>query len=72
MIRTDNGPEFVGKAMLKGFWSFLRTYILRQGFRDGRMGLALAIYNGHTTYYKYLRLWMLGREKPSGQSPEPR
>lgn len=46
------------KALLKGFWSFFRTYFIKQGFRDGQMGLVLAIYNSQTTYYKYLRLWI--------------
>lgn len=49
------------KAILKGFWAFIRTYIVKQGFRDGRMGFVLAVYNSHTTYYKYLRLWMHGK-----------
>jgi glycosyltransferase involved in cell wall biosynthesis len=57
-LQTRGGSSTLGKALLKGAWSFIRTYFLRQGFRDGRMGLALAIYNSHTTYYKYLRLWM--------------
>ena len=57
-LQTRGGSATLGKAVFKGLWSFIRTYFLRQGFRDGRMGLALAIYNSHTTYYKYLRLWM--------------
>lgn len=50
----------LGRALASGVWAFARTYILRQGFRDGRMGLVLAIYNGQTAYYKYLRLWLMG------------
>lgn len=46
------------KAILKGTWSFIRTYFFRKGFRDGKMGLILAIYNAQTTYYKYLRIWL--------------
>lgn len=57
-LQTRGGSSSLAKAVFKGFWSFIRTYFLRQGFRDGRMGLALAIYNSHTTYYKYLRLWL--------------
>ena len=51
----------LAKSLGKGLWAFLRTYLLRQGFRDGRIGLVLAIYNAQTTYYKYLRLWMMRR-----------
>lgn len=57
-LQTRGGSSSLTKAIMKGLWSFIRTYFLRQGFRDGRMGLVLAIYNSHTTYYKYLRLWM--------------
>jgi glycosyltransferase involved in cell wall biosynthesis len=49
----------LGRALASGFFAFVRTYFLRQGFRDGRMGFVLALYNAQTTYYKYLRLWML-------------
>jgi glycosyltransferase involved in cell wall biosynthesis len=44
------------KAVAKGLWAFLRTYIMRAGFMDGQMGLVLAIFNAETTYYKYLRV----------------
>lgn len=47
------------KAVLKGFWTFFRAYVLRCGFLDGQHGLMLAIYSGQTTYYKYLKLWEL-------------
>ncbi len=56
---ADKGASSsLAKAILKGMWAFVRTYLLKQGFRDGRIGLVLALYNGHTTYYKYLRLWL--------------
>ncbi|HEX7381840.1 MAG TPA: glycosyltransferase family 2 protein [Nevskiaceae bacterium] len=48
-------------AMLRGAWAFLRTWLLRRGFLDGRAGLALALYNAHGTYYRYLKLWKLTR-----------
>lgn len=56
--RDRGAHSTLTKALLKSFWSFFRTYFLKQGFRDGRMGLVLAIYNSQTTYYKYLRLWL--------------
>ena len=50
-------------AWLRGGWSFFRTYVLRRGFLDGAAGYALARYNGQGTYYKYLKLWLLGRQQ---------
>ncbi|EGW53178.1 O-antigen ligase family protein [Candidatus Endoriftia persephonae] len=53
----------VGKALLRGLWSFLRGYILRAGFLDGSEGLMLAISNAEGVYYKYLKLYYLGRRR---------
>lgn len=60
-LQVRGGSSSLTKAVMKGIWSFIRTYFIKQGFRDGRMGLVLAIYNSQTTYYKYLRLWMQKR-----------
>jgi glycosyltransferase involved in cell wall biosynthesis len=51
----------LGKALAHGLWAFLRTYVLRCGFLDGRLGLALAISNAEGTYYRYLKLWLMQR-----------
>ena len=51
----------VSKALAHGFWAFCRTYFLRCGFLDGRLGLVLAISNAEGTYYRYLKLWLLRR-----------
>lgn len=54
----------LGKALGHGVWAFVRTYFLRLGFLDGRMGLVLAISNAEGTYYRYLKLWLLRRNQP--------
>lgn len=46
-------------AFTHGSWAFFRTYVLRAGFLDGRMGLALAISNAQGSYYRYLKLWLM-------------
>lgn len=58
------------KAVGHGLWAFLRTYVLQRGFLDGAMGLALAISNAEGTYYRYLKLWLLQRERATG-TPHP-
>ncbi|WP_374668819.1 glycosyltransferase family 2 protein [Ramlibacter sp.] len=55
----------LGSALAHGLWAFLRTYVLRLGFLDGRLGLALAIAHAEGTYYRYLKLWLLQREGAS-------
>jgi glycosyltransferase involved in cell wall biosynthesis len=52
----------LGKALGHGLWAFFRTYVLRLGFLDGRMGLVLAISNAEGTYYRYLKLWLMSRQ----------
>jgi glycosyltransferase involved in cell wall biosynthesis len=47
----------VAGALGHGSWAFFRTYVIRRGFLDGAHGLALAISNAETSYYKYLKLW---------------
>lgn len=51
-------------ALVRGAWAFVRTYVLRAGFLDGPQGLALAISNAQGTYYRYLKLWLMGKERP--------
>jgi glycosyltransferase involved in cell wall biosynthesis len=57
----------VWKGIGHALFAFLRTYLWRLGFLDGRHGLMLAIYNAEYTYYKYLKLMFL--ESPP-QRPE--
>jgi glycosyltransferase involved in cell wall biosynthesis len=49
-------------AVLHGAWTFVRTYVLRGGFLDGREGFMLAVSNAEGAYYRYLKLLLL-REK---------
>ncbi len=54
----------LGKALGHGLWAFVRTYFLKRGFLDGRMGLVLAISNAEGTYYRYLKLWLRQQAGP--------
>jgi hypothetical protein len=49
-------------AALHGAWTFVRTYVLRRGFLDGREGFMLAVSNAEGTYYKYAKLWLRTRD----------
>lgn len=57
-------------ALGHGLWAFVRTYVLRAGFLDGAHGLALAISNAEASYYKYLKLWLLGQSSVLGRGDE--
>jgi glycosyltransferase involved in cell wall biosynthesis len=47
------------KAIGHGVWAFVRTYLLRAGFLDGREGFMLAVSNAEGTYYHYIKLLYL-------------
>lgn len=47
-------------------FTFLRMYLLRQGFRDGLPGFILSSLYAHYTLLKYVRLW---EERRSGRVP---
>jgi len=49
----------LGKAIVHGLWAFMRVYVFKRGFLDGREGFVLAVLNAEGTYYKYLKLMYL-------------
>ena len=55
------------RGITRAFWSFLRTYILRRGFLDGREGLLLALMVAEHTLYKHVKL--AERSQPQGAAP---
>jgi glycosyltransferase involved in cell wall biosynthesis len=55
----------VGAAVARGLWAFVRTYVLRAGFLDGREGFVLAVANAEGTYYRYLKAWLARRGRGS-------
>jgi glycosyltransferase involved in cell wall biosynthesis len=60
----------LGSALGHGLWAFLRSYVVRRGFLDGRLGFVLALYVAEGTYYRYLKMGLLARA--AGKSVEPR
>ncbi len=49
-------------AVLRGLWAFTRTYFLRGGFLDGRVGFMLAVAIAEGTYYRYAKLMLLEKK----------
>lgn len=45
------------KAISHGLFSFFKSYVLKRGFLGGYEGFVISLYNGHTAYYKYLKLY---------------
>lgn len=45
------------KAALHAGFAFFKSYILKGGIRDGYSGFLISAYNGHTAFYKYMKLY---------------
>lgn len=67
LARKDKSASLWG-AIGHGAWAFVRTYILRRGFLDGQLGLALAISNAEGTYYRYAKRWLMLRNQAEKRS----
>jgi len=52
-----------GVALARGAWAFVRTYVLRAGFLDGRAGFMIAVFNAETVYYRFLKLALLNERE---------
>jgi glycosyltransferase involved in cell wall biosynthesis len=44
-----------------GLWTFIRVYLLRLGFLDGKEGFLLAVANAEGSYYRYMKAWLARR-----------
>ncbi|MGA2126774.1 MAG: glycosyltransferase family 2 protein [Xanthobacteraceae bacterium] len=68
---TAGAEDLVGSGRRVSFWSgighglgaFLRTYLLRGGFRDGAEGFLLAVANAEGSYYRYMKAWLAARRR---------
>lgn len=65
MLYEQDRDSSLMEAVGRGLWAFVRTYILKRGFLDGRQGFQLAVSNAEGTYYKYVKLMELHRRKRS-------
>ncbi len=59
MLHARGKTSSLAGAVLHGVWTFIRTYVLRAGFLDGREGFMLAVSNAEGAYYRYLKLMLL-------------
>ena len=53
----------LGQGLIHGLACFIRMYLAKAGFLDGRQGLLLALLSAHSTFVKYASLWALQQPK---------
>ena len=57
MIRREGQDFSVGSAWLKCTWRFVRFYMVKGGFRDGKAGFAYAVLNAFYKFATVAKLW---------------
>lgn len=62
----------MGDILFRPFWRFVKGYILKGGFLDGRRGYFIALTNVFSVLIKYTKLWELELEErgKTGAAPQ--
>jgi glycosyltransferase involved in cell wall biosynthesis len=63
MLAASQRRVSFASGITHGVWSFIRAYIWRLGFLDGREGFLLAVANAEGTYYRYMKAWLARRQR---------
>lgn len=45
------------KALIHSWFAFFKSYVLKRGFLGGYEGFLISMYQSHTAFYKYLKLY---------------
>jgi glycosyltransferase involved in cell wall biosynthesis len=61
-LRQNGRTAGLVEAVARASWAFLRTYVFRAGFLDGREGFMLAVATAEGTYYRYVKLMQRSRK----------
>jgi glycosyltransferase involved in cell wall biosynthesis len=61
-LRQDGRAPGLPTAIGHGVWTFVRTYVVKAGFLDGRRGFMLAVSNAEGAYYKYVKAMLLAEQ----------
>ena len=61
MLAASGKSISFASGIAHGLYAFLRTYVFRAGFLDGREGFLLAVANAEGTYYRYMKAWLMRR-----------
>jgi len=53
----------IGQGLLHALVCFIKMYVVKAGFLDGKQGLLLSILSAHSTFTKYADLWIRNNQK---------
>jgi glycosyltransferase involved in cell wall biosynthesis len=63
MLFNKNHTSSFLKAIIKGLATFFKTYFIKLGILDGKEGFMLAFSNAQGSFYSYIKLWFLHKQK---------
>ena len=55
----------IAQGLIHGMGCFIKMYLIRAGFLDGRQGFLLAVLSAHSTFVKYADLWTRQQKQPT-------
>lgn len=58
-LRSKGKAVSISDLLLRPFFLFIKMYILKLGFLDGRQGLILAVFSANYVFTKYAKYWEL-------------
>ncbi len=59
MLREEQVVPSILGAIGHGLWTFIRTYLIKRAFLDGKYGFMLSVSNAEGSYYKYVKAMLL-------------
>ena len=62
MFEHQKKARFID-IVFRPWFAFLRFYLLKSGWRDGKIGFIMAVFHGFYTMTKYVRLYTLHKQK---------
>lgn len=60
----------LSQGIVHGIGCFLKMYVFKAGFLDGKQGLLLALLSAHSTFVKYANLWVKHQTPADQTSPK--
>jgi len=57
--KKNKQANFLGDILLRPFFAFFKMYILRSGWRDGKIGFIMAVFHFFYTMVKYVKLYYM-------------
>lgn len=67
--RAEGKSSSLFKALLSGFFAFLKSYVLRGGFLDGQVGVMVCLMQAQAAYGKHMTLLWLSRVDQDRMQP---